>query len=175
MKKLALVLVVLLVLAALAWQNRINLLVWGLPVVRSLLDPIPPNRPIVWQQGPAAAETPPNARPPNIILILTDDMGFNDVSLYNGGAADGTVETPHIDALATQGVRFDNGYAANAVCAPSRATLLTGRYSTRFGFEFTPFFRSGTTLFQWMTDIDEPPLPVYIDHDAVDVSQPGVR
>ncbi len=92
-----------------------------------------------WPDGPATASQPPAERPPNIVFILADDMGFNDVSLYNGGAADGSVMTPNIDAIARQGVLFENGYAANAVCAPSRASLMTGRYSTRFGFEFTPF------------------------------------
>ena len=60
-------------------------------------------------------------------------MGFNDISLYNGGAADGTVMTPHIDALAEQGVTFTNGYSANAVCAPSRATLMTGLHPHQTG------------------------------------------
>lgn len=166
MQKIALLCATLALLTALAWHNRLELLVQGIPILRELLDPIPPNRPIEWHAGPDRADAPPGQRPPNIILILTDDMGFNDVSLYNGGAADGTLRTPHIDALAEQGVRFDNGYAANAVCAPSRATLLTGRYSTRFGFEFTPFFRTGATIFQWMNDIDEPPLPTYVDHGA---------
>lgn len=172
MKKLSAIVVVLAVLAAMAWQNRIDLLVWGLPIVQDLADPIPLNQPIAWQEGPADTEVPHDRQPPNIILILTDDMGFNDVSLYNGGAADGTLMTPHIDALAREGVRFDNGYAANAVCAPSRATIMTGRYSTRFGFEFTPFFKSGATIFQWMADIDPRPLPIFIDHEAVDELAP---
>jgi len=65
-------------------------------------------------------------------------MGFNDVSLNGGGVAGGTVHTPHIDSIAREGVHFTNGYAGNGTCAPSRAMLMTGRYSTRFGFEFTP-------------------------------------
>ena len=117
-------------LAYTAWQNRINLLVWGAPVLAETLDPIGPNVPTQWAAGPSTAELSPGQRPPNVILILADDMGFNDVSLYNGGAGDGSVMTPNIDALAQQGVSFTNGYAANAVCAPSRASLLTGRYST---------------------------------------------
>jgi arylsulfatase A-like enzyme len=126
-----------------------------------------PNVPVAWSEGPSEAALPPSERPPNIILILTDDMGFNDISLYNGGAADGTVMTPHIDALAREGVTFTNGYSANAVCAPSRATIMTGRYSTRFGFEFTPFPRSGATIFRWMQDSAEPALPTYFDEAAV--------
>jgi uncharacterized sulfatase len=156
------------VIAGIAWQNRIELLVWGAPKIREIVSPVPANVPTNWSQGPSTAVAAPAARPPNIILILTDDMGFNDVSLYNGGAGDGSVMTPHIDAIAQQGVMFTNGYAANAVCAPSRASIMTGRYSTRFGFEFTPFPRIGATIFSWMQQINQPVLPSYIDMAAVD-------
>ena len=147
-----------------AWQNRIELLVWAAPRVRAIVDPIPPNVPTNWLRGPVKASQAPEQRAPNIILILADDLGFNDVSLYNGGAGDGSVQTPNIDGIARRGVTFSNGYAANAVCAPSRAAIMTGRYSTRFGFEFTPFFKMGATIFQWMQDIEQPALPAYIDH-----------
>jgi arylsulfatase A-like enzyme len=167
MKKVAIALVVLGLAAAIVWQNRIELLVWGAPKIRQIVSPVGPNVPVAWSEGPSEAALPPSERPPNIILILTDDMGFNDISLYNGGAADGTVMTPHIDALAREGVTFTNGYSANAVCAPSRATIMTGRYSTRFGFEFTPFPRSGATIFRWMQDSAEPALPTYFDEAAV--------
>lgn len=163
---------VLLAALAVAWQYRIELLVWGLPRAMDIFDPIPANQPIEWAQGPDQAAAHPDQRPPNVVLFLVDDMGFNDLSLYNGGAADGSLETPHIDAIAHQGVRFNNGYAANAVCAPSRATLMTGRYSTRFGFEFTPFFKTGATLARWMGEIDPPPLPTFIDQAAVDALPP---
>jgi uncharacterized sulfatase len=164
MKKLSVVVVVLVVCAIAVWHYRVNLLVWGLPIYKNLTDPIAPNQPVVWPSGPVAAAKPAAQRPPNIILILADDMGFNDISLYNGGAADGSVMTPNIDGIAQQGVLFENGYAANSVCAPSRASLLTARYSTRFGFEFTPFMNVGATIFQWMDDLDPPPLPLFIDH-----------
>lgn len=167
MRRFVIVLVVIVIAGFVAWQNRINLLVWGAPLIREIIDPIPPNMPVSWTKGPETASAPPNERPPNIILILADDMGFNDVSLYNGGAADGTLMTPNIDSIARQGVVFKNGYAANAVCAPSRATIMTGRYSTRFGFEFTPFFKIGATIFQWMQDIEQPTLPTYINHELV--------
>ena len=72
------------------------------------------------------------------MLILADDLGWNDLSFAGGGVAGGTVPTPHIDSLAAEGVSFTQGYAANATCAPSRAALMSGRYPTRFGFEFTP-------------------------------------
>ncbi|MEM1435929.1 MAG: sulfatase-like hydrolase/transferase [Pseudomonadota bacterium] len=174
MKKLIIVAAGLMLIGGVLWHNRINLLVTLLPIVQDWRDPIAPNQPIEWAQGPETAAVAPGERPPNIILFLTDDMGFNDVSLYNGGAADGSLKTPHIDALANDGVRFDNGYAANAVCAPSRATILTGRYSTRFGFEFTPFFKTGATIAQWMLDTQQPVLRPYIDHEQVD-ALPGMQ
>ncbi len=167
MKKLLIVLTVLALCAVALWRNRLELLVWALPTVRAIADPVGPNVPIDWQQGPASAAQAPGQRPPNVILILADDLGFNDVSLYNGGAGDGSVTTPNIDGIARRGVMFTNGYAANAVCAPSRAAMMTGRYSTRFGFEFTPFFRTGATIFQWMQDIEKPALPAYFDHDRL--------
>jgi len=168
MKKVIVILLVLAAGAALAWHNRVNLLVAALPTLMDIRDPIVDNVPVTWPQGPATADQPADARPPNIIFILADDMGFNDISFYNGGAGDGSVMTPHIDAIARQGVVFENGYAANAVCAPSRATALTGRYSTRFGFEFTPFMNIGTTIFRWMDQLDPPPLPNFIDQAAAD-------
>jgi arylsulfatase A-like enzyme len=69
---------------------------------------------------------------PNIILIIADDLGINDLS-GNGGVA-----TPHIDSIHQNGVNFINGYAGHATCAPSRGAIMTGRYATRFGYEFTP-------------------------------------
>jgi arylsulfatase A-like enzyme len=100
---------------------------WTAPAVAA-------NRPVAWAQGPAA---PAGPRRPNVILILADDLGYNDISL-NGGGVGGILKTPNIDAIAQGGVAFANGYAGNATCAPSRAALMTGRYATRFGYEFTP-------------------------------------
>ncbi|MGN6689896.1 MAG: sulfatase family protein, partial [Sphingopyxis sp.] len=107
-------------------------------IIQDWRDPVQPNRPVVWQQGPAAPATPPDGkRPPNIILIVADDLGWNDISLNGGGVAGGIVKTPNIDALAHQGMNFTTAYAANATCSPSRAAMMTGRYPTRFGFEYT--------------------------------------
>jgi arylsulfatase A-like enzyme len=98
---------------------------------------------IEWQTGAAGVAPPSTAgssarRPPNVVLIVADDLGFNDITHNGGGIAGGKVPTPNIDSIASQGADFTNGYSANATCAPSRASLLTGRYATRFGFEFTP-------------------------------------
>ena len=92
------------------------------------------NRPVVWEQGPAETL---EKRKPNIIVILADDMGSNDITFNGGGVADGAVPTPHIDSIGHDGCNFPLAYAGNATCSPSRAALMTGRYPTRFGFEFT--------------------------------------
>jgi arylsulfatase A-like enzyme len=104
-------------------------------IISNIRDPIAPNRPVEWERGP---ETPAaGERPPNIIVIVADDLGFNDISFNGGGVGGGLVRTPNIDALAREGVTIDAAYAGNATCSPSRAAIMTGRYPSRFGFEFT--------------------------------------
>jgi arylsulfatase A-like enzyme len=75
-----------------------------------------------------------DARQPNIIVIVGDDMGYADIGIH--GCKD--IPTPNIDALANAGVRCTNGYVSGPYCSPTRAGLLTGRYQTRFGHEFNP-------------------------------------
>ncbi len=72
-----------------------------------------------------------SAEQPNIILIVADDLGINEVSAYGNSP----VQTPNIDKLAKQGVRCTQGYSSSPVCAPSRCGILTGRYQERCGFE----------------------------------------
>lgn len=74
------------------------------------------------------------AAQPNILLIVADDMGYADAG-FNGCR---DIPTPNLDALATSGIRFTNGYVTGPYCSPTRAGLMTGRYQTRFGHEFNP-------------------------------------
>ncbi|QEF98324.1 Arylsulfatase [Stieleria maiorica] len=74
----------------------------------------------------AAAESP--ARPPNIILIFADDVGYGDLGCYGS-----TLNTPQIDRLAREGFRWTDCLVAANVCGPSRAALMTGRYPMRCG------------------------------------------
>ena len=74
---------------------------------------------------------------PNIILILADDLGATDLSLYGNKL----VSTPNIDGIGKRGVTFSEGYISSPVCSPSRAGLITGRYQQRFGHEFQPEHR----------------------------------
>ena len=69
---------------------------------------------------------------PNLIVMMADDLGWGDIGA-NGGT---TIQTPHIDALAAEGVLLTDGYVSATVCSPSRAGLYTGRYQQRHGFEF---------------------------------------
>ena len=131
-------------------------MVWAIPKIIKFTQPVAEYKEVVWPEGPSDPELPLKERKPNIILILADDLGFNDVSLYNGGAGDGTLMTPNIDRIGKEGVRFNNGYAASASCSPSRASLMTGRYATRFGYEFTPFYSIGRTIFKWIDQIENP-------------------
>ncbi len=97
--------------------------------------------------GPATGETAtrpepaPDApvtskqRPPNIVLIVADDLGYGDLGCYGGRA----IRTPNLDRLAQGGVRFTDYYSSSAVCAPSRSGMLTGRYPFRTGIIGNPF------------------------------------
>lgn len=112
----------------------------NLLVVRRLLLLLP----LFWVHSCSSTETElaKPRRPPNIIVILADDLGYADVGFQ--GLQDFT--TPHIDRLAAAGVQFTNGYVSHPYCSPSRAGLLTGRYQHRFGHIHNPKFRAGEGL-----------------------------
>jgi len=81
-----------------------------------------------WQLAPVAAFS----AQPNLVIFYADDLGWGEL----GCQGNSQIPTPHIDAIARDGVRFTNGYVAATYCSPSRAGLMTGRYPTRFGHEF---------------------------------------
>jgi arylsulfatase A-like enzyme len=142
--------------------------------IAQLREPIADNHPVTWAKGPASP--PAGKRPPNVILIVADDLGMNDISLYGGGVAGGAVPTPNIDSIAKQGVSFANGYAANATCSPSRAALMTGRYPTRFGFEFTAVPAAFVSNLAH-SDSTSPYPPIYhkeLNHDLPAYADMGV-
>jgi len=74
-----------------------------------------------------AEAAPAASRPPNIVFIIADDLGIHDLSCY--GRKD--QPTPNLDKLAKQGARFTSAYAAQSVCSPTRAALLTGKTPAR--------------------------------------------
>jgi arylsulfatase A-like enzyme len=79
----------------------------------------------------APLATAATSRPPNVVVILTDDQGFGDISFNSHSPKE--VSTPRMDALAREGVWFNQGYITANVCSPTRAGLLTGRYQQRAG------------------------------------------
>jgi uncharacterized sulfatase len=130
------VLAAVVLLAGVGWFNRKAIILYAVTSTGRM--DVAENRPIEWMPGPASAQLSANERPPNIIFILADDLGINDITTFGGGVAGGRVLTPNIDRLAAQGAVFTNAYSGTGTCAPSRAMLMTGRYPTRTGFEFTP-------------------------------------
>jgi len=80
-------------------------------------------------------------KPPNIVIIFTDDQGYNDVGCYGSP----NISTPHLDQMAKDGARFTNFYVSQPVCSASRASLLTGCYANRIGIHgaFMPYVKKG--------------------------------
>jgi len=113
---------------------------------------------------------------PNVIVIVTDDMGWSDV----GFQGNEYYETPHIDRLASQSMVFTNGYSASAVCSPSRAALLTGRYPTRHGItnwieHWLPVFAPGKHRDGYESDnanqLMTPKNYLYMEHGEVTIAE----
>jgi arylsulfatase A-like enzyme len=67
---------------------------------------------------------------PNILFIMSDDHAYQAISSYGHGL----IQTPNIDRIANEGVRFNNCFVTNSLCGPSRAVILTGKYSNKNGF-----------------------------------------
>jgi arylsulfatase A-like enzyme len=94
---------------------------------------------MLFAPGALAAPASGANRPPNIVVILADDLGYGDVG-FNGCD---DIPTPQIDSIRRDGVRFTSGYVTYPACGPSRAGLLTGRYQGRFGFRTNPTIDPG--------------------------------
>ena len=138
MKKFLVYLLLLVVVGGTtAWFTRVDIiLALAKYKTNQQYADIAPTREIPWQQGPAEGSAAEGKQLPNIILIVADDLGYNDISTFGGGV--GTLKTPSIDRLAAEGAVFTQSYSGASTCAPSRAMMMTGRYPTRTGFEFTP-------------------------------------
>jgi arylsulfatase A-like enzyme len=105
---------------------------------------------------PIQSVTQDGQRPPNLVLILSDDLGYGDISVYGSKS----IPTPHIDALASGGTRFTSAYVTAASCSPSRAGLMSGRYQQRFGFEFNT---SGAAITHRLHRGLDPAVPTLTD------------
>jgi len=113
---------------------------------------------------------------PNIILIVADDLGKHDLSVYGNLI----IQTPNIDILAKEGAIFTDGYATAPICAPSRAGMLTGRYQQRFGFQMQPQQRFPKSRFEWwafknlMNTNDIEPQPYQNYPNKTDIQKQGL-
>lgn len=109
------------------------------PVCRALLLGVS----FVWPAGTGAAAPEGEKRPakPNVVFILADDLGYSDLACYGSKF----YETPHLDRLAAQGMRFTSGYACGPNCQPTRAALMSGQYSPRTGV----YTVGGIDRFDW--------------------------
>jgi len=94
--------------------------------------------------------TEPHTSPPNIIILHVDDMGWTDLECYGSDF----YETPNIDQLSREGIRFTNAYAPGSICSPSRASIQTGRYASELGI--TDWIRASFQKDQ-AVDYDAPP------------------
>jgi arylsulfatase A-like enzyme len=107
-----------------------NLMIVGTVLCTAACADYPLESPTPYVPSPSAGDD----NRPNVVLIVADDLGWGDIGV-NGSQL---IRTPNIDALAAGGVNFTAGYVTAAVCAPSRAALLTGRHQQSFGYEFNP-------------------------------------
>ncbi|KAB8169948.1 sulfatase-like hydrolase/transferase [Streptomyces sp. 3MP-14] len=114
---------------------------------------------LVAAPGPASAAElaaprgRPGRRPPNVVFVSIDDLGWDELGAYGNTFN----ETPHLDRLAREGVRFTSAYAAAPLCSPTRAALVTGRYPARSGI--TDFLRGEAAASDKHLSPDIPTVP----------------
>lgn len=173
LKKVSLSLLgLVLVLGGVAYMNKIPILLAVIKYQSANEAVVGPPREVVWGEGPAEADVAIDQRPPNIILIVADDLGYNDISTFGGGVAGGQLQTPHIDQLAADGAVFAQSYSGAGTCAPSRAMMMTGRYPTRTGFEFTPTPSGMGGMVSMISDSMDSGLPKGFYDAALEESKP---
>lgn len=132
-----------------------------------------------WALDGCALMAQSTERPLNFVLVLVDDLGWTDLACYGSRYYD----TPNLDRLASQGVRFTNAYAACAVCSPTRAAVMTGRYPARIGVTdwIRPRFlgseipedKINPTEYVRREDKELlcPPNPFWMEHDEVTIAE----
>jgi arylsulfatase A-like enzyme len=167
MKRIIQILSVIIIIVGLGYLFREQIILELAGIAARRQFDIGPHQEVKWDRSGTDLQHDDDSRP-NIILIVADDLGWNDLTVNGGGVADGTVPTPHIDSIASEGVFFTNGYAACGTCAPSRAALMSGRYPTRFGFEFTPTPPNMLKIISRVAKPkpESPPLITYFDQQG---------
>lgn len=121
------------IVSACKWRARLPAIAAFLLFAAGCADPsAPPDNASEAAASPFGSPVAHAFAPPNIVIILADDLGYGDIGAYGAKR----IRTPNIDRLAAAGLRFTQGYASANVCSPSRAGLMTGRYAIRSGLAF---------------------------------------
>ncbi len=177
-KRLSVVVLVLLLLVGGGYIFRVELMLAGIKFASDRRTPVGEHQEIAWEKAAPQQKAQQNVqsgeRKPNVILIVADDLGWNDLTFNGGGIAKGTVPTPNIDRIASEGVNFSNGYAGQGTCAPSRAMMMSGRYGSRFGFEFTPTPAGMGTALNLMRGDKKPALIIVENPRTLPYEQMGL-
>ncbi len=124
---------------------------------------------VVFQTLPSIApaiDAPPGARP-DIILILADDLAWSDLACYGHPFH----QTPHLDALAAEGMRFTDAYSPAPICSASRCSILTGKSVARVGFEFVTKDQPGKQQIEGKTLLEAPPLTLNLPLDEITIAE----
>jgi len=118
----------------------------------------------------AAAVVAEETRPPNIVFIMADDLGWMDTGVYGSSF----YQTPNIDRLAERGMRFTEAYSANPLCSPTRSSILSGNYPTRVGMT-GPWAHHGTAIFDHIMPAAAHPSDPFIQQAGPAGSGGGTR
>lgn len=154
-----------------AWYNFDLLLLAATKYLAATEFEVAENREIPWPQGPQQRAETAGEQPPNIILIVADDLGYNDISTFGGGV-DPSFKTPAIDRLAAEGAVFAQSYSGASSCAPSRAMIMSGRYPARTGFAFTPTPSGMGSMVNLLTNDMDSNLPPAFYDGSKEANQP---
>lgn len=158
--------VLILTVGAVGYVKRMDILLYL--AANANKPEVQPNRPVTWEQGPERP-TGQASEQPNIVFILFDDVGINELS----GFGEGLIDTPNIEQLASQGATFVNAYAAHANCAPSRAAIMTGRDASRTGFDATPTPDNMGRMIATIGNYNPMGRPEYIYDSVADEANPA--
>jgi len=115
----------------------------------------------------AAAIDTASAKRPNIVLILADDLSWSDLGCYGHPFH----QTPHLDALAADGMRFTDAYSPAPICSASRCSILTGKSVARVGFEFVTKDRPGKQKIEGKTLLEAPPLTLNLPLEEITIAE----
>ena len=153
---LSIMLVGMLVLGVGAWLKRDDILL-AIIKIRSAnaYDDVAEKTPVLpWGKGPEARLENADQQPPNIILIVADDLGINDISTFGGGIDGGRLKTPNIDRIASEGLSFTDYYGEQS-CTAGRSSFMLGQSVFRSGLSaFFRFFAKNRPVFGFQEKMD---------------------